>query len=442
VNIFNGIINVTLEHSGSSTVYTEQITPYEVFRWDLYSSVYNLTGLVHNTAVYATDDLANVLNDYQVNLTSLDVAIYIDAELSWEFTLCDFKLLDQQCNFVFASTWNNITAHVYENATFKGSANENVVFTWQRNIDYGVLRNVTVIIDDGSTNTTLSYFYRNEQANQLFVRIDYVKIDSERISISVSCNWEQALFYVDDNATAGLEVTGQLSGTFVFTRTTGYGIYQINVTGVYDFNDNGVYDSSERDEIIYYYYVYEENLIIEEFSPIAFIDQIASFSFKTNYRESNRTQFRVKPYNSSAWTSWYFEANENGSHSWDTSILSHGSTYLAELEVRCNITTTQGNQSVIRMKFYYTVYEPEATAVVYNQDPVVTVNPTPVIDDDEEEIQELNNKVDDLGQHFSWFSRLLSMVGAVVAIVVGILVYRGYQENKFENRLEKFMSEK
>lgn len=79
VNIYDGIVNLTLEHSLSSTIYTEQITPYEIFRWDMYASVYNITVLVHGTSIYATDENNNVLNDFQVNLTITDVAIYIDA---------------------------------------------------------------------------------------------------------------------------------------------------------------------------------------------------------------------------------------------------------------------------------------------------------------------------------------------------------------------------
>jgi hypothetical protein len=79
VNIYDDIINITIEHSISSTVFNEQIMPYEIFRWDMYASTYNITALVHGTSTYATDDELNSLNDYQVDLSSNDVAIYIDA---------------------------------------------------------------------------------------------------------------------------------------------------------------------------------------------------------------------------------------------------------------------------------------------------------------------------------------------------------------------------
>ena len=62
----------------NSASYTEQLMPFEVFSWELYASVYNLTVMIHGTSEYASDDRLNWLNQFPINLTISDVAIFID----------------------------------------------------------------------------------------------------------------------------------------------------------------------------------------------------------------------------------------------------------------------------------------------------------------------------------------------------------------------------
>jgi hypothetical protein len=85
VSLYDGVLNITIENPSSSTVYTELLARYEIFRWDLYATNYNITAVVFGTSSYATDNDGNTLNDYQVDLTA-DYVVYVDDTLTIKIT--------------------------------------------------------------------------------------------------------------------------------------------------------------------------------------------------------------------------------------------------------------------------------------------------------------------------------------------------------------------
>ncbi|MHA1447815.1 MAG: hypothetical protein ACTSP4_00140 [Candidatus Hodarchaeales archaeon] len=418
--------------SVSDSTYHLQVTPSHACSYQIYVNESSAgSGSVPTTGSTISGVMQNDPGLYLVNIsftysgsTAWANNSYSVPELSsWSFEKeIDFDLLDQQCSVTFKTDWNNLSGYVYENSTYKGSFNDGETFTWQRNTDYSYVRNVTAVLWDGSTNTSFAWFYRNEDANTLFIRMYPVKIDSDRITISVASNWEAAIFDINDNATAGTEVSGELAGTFVFTRTSSYGVYEINVTGYYDFNNNGTYDTNEKETIVYYYSIYEEALVLEEQSSVSFIDRKASIYFKSNYYDSNRSQFRVLSYNSSDYTSWMYEKTFNGSYSWDITGLSDG-YYCGVLEIRINITTSSGNQTIIYCPFDYYVYDNVANAY-----PIVGVydnneEQAAEIADLKEEIEDQGDQIEEQREQISGFSSIAKLLSTVFFAFICLYCY-------------------
>ncbi len=423
--------------SVSDSTYHLQVTPSHACSYQIYVNGSGAgSGSVPVTGTTLSGSMLSIPGLYLVNIsftystTAWSNNSYSVPELSsWSFEKeIDFDLLDQQCSVTFKTDWNNLTGYVYENSTYKGSFSDGETFTWQRNTDYSYVRNVTAVLWDGSVNTSFAWFYRNEDANTLFIRMYPPEIDSDRITISVASNWEEALFTIDDNATAGIEVSGELAGTFVFTRTSSYGSYQINVTGYYDFNGDGAYDSNEKETVIYPYSIYEEALVLEEQSSVAFIDRKASVYFKSNYYESNRSQFRVLPYNSSDYTSWMYEKTVNGSYSWDTSSLSDG-YYCGVLEIRVNITTSSGNQTIIYCPFDYYVYD----NVAVPSDVIIGVHDNNAeqaaeIADLKEEIADQSDQIEEQGEQISGFSAIAKLISTAFFGFICLYCYVNREE--------------
>lgn len=101
-NLYDEVMNMTIRRPSSATIYTEQLMPYEIFSWDMYAALYNITVYIHDTSIVALDEMGNQLIDYQVNLTTSDFALFVDAPLTfrelsmiissiWQFNLITNK---------------------------------------------------------------------------------------------------------------------------------------------------------------------------------------------------------------------------------------------------------------------------------------------------------------------------------------------------------------
>ena len=77
-NLWSDIMDMTIESITAGSMYTEKIMPYEIFAWDMYASTYNITVKLEDDSAYAEDSNGNTLNDYQIDLSSSDIAIFID----------------------------------------------------------------------------------------------------------------------------------------------------------------------------------------------------------------------------------------------------------------------------------------------------------------------------------------------------------------------------
>lgn len=122
-NIADEVMNMTIERTGSATHYTEQLMPYEIFSWNMYAAVYNVTIYVDQTSNFGYDPNGIAFNDIQLNLTISDVARFVDASL--RFT---------QNNMIISEIWqiNIITnkdhksvlpeVSIYMNDTLQGGS--------------------------------------------------------------------------------------------------------------------------------------------------------------------------------------------------------------------------------------------------------------------------------------------------------------------------------
>ena len=95
VNLYSDIVNMSLVRG--SVTYTEQLMPNEIFAWNLYAAEYNLTVYLHKYGSFAYDDEGNQLNNYSVDLTNTDMAIFIRDIYE---ALCSILLTDQSNNFL------------------------------------------------------------------------------------------------------------------------------------------------------------------------------------------------------------------------------------------------------------------------------------------------------------------------------------------------------
>lgn len=116
VNLYDEIMNMTIEHPTAATYYTEQIMPYEIFAWGLYASIYNITVYIHDTSTIAEDEDGNMLDDYQVDLNSCDVAIFICARTVFHISVDSFYLTDYNI-YIYISSTKSGTYYIYENQT-------------------------------------------------------------------------------------------------------------------------------------------------------------------------------------------------------------------------------------------------------------------------------------------------------------------------------------
>lgn len=93
-NLYDEVMNMTIRRPSSATIYREQLMPYEIFSWDMYAAVYNITVYIHDTSIIALDEMGNQLIDYQVNLTISDFALFVDAPLTF-----------RELNMIISSIW-------------------------------------------------------------------------------------------------------------------------------------------------------------------------------------------------------------------------------------------------------------------------------------------------------------------------------------------------
>ncbi|MHA1586160.1 MAG: hypothetical protein ACTSUW_02385, partial [Candidatus Heimdallarchaeota archaeon] len=154
----------------------------------------------------------------------------------WQFTNYDFQVLDQQCSFVFATTWGNLSATIVEDDVSKGTASENEVLTWQKNTTYSALVHVVITID----SVVFDHYYRNENETTVAFSVtnEFLQISDTQAHFTCTTNKDRDLVkvYLLLNGSyisfpGGLQYT--YPGSILFSRPI-YGFY--NFTRIYEYN--------------------------------------------------------------------------------------------------------------------------------------------------------------------------------------------------------------
>src|SRR4030042_523532 len=185
----------------------------------------NSTIGTHNLTVIPYFD--SLLSDSLVIFLGDPVTSFYAVTLgAWQFTNLQLDISDFYIQFTFATTWNNLSASIYENGTLQGSTNENEVFIYARNTTYDITRNITIIIEDIS----LQYFYKNAPApledDWLFTDL-YFNVGGYYIEFEFQTSWNNLSASIYENST----LKGSVNESIVFSyeRNTQYDM-SLNVT--------------------------------------------------------------------------------------------------------------------------------------------------------------------------------------------------------------------
>lgn len=82
-NLYDEVMNMTIERQGSTQVFTEQVMPNEIWKWDMYAADYNITIYIHGTSIIALERDGTAINDFNASLSVGDYAMFVDAPLTF-----------------------------------------------------------------------------------------------------------------------------------------------------------------------------------------------------------------------------------------------------------------------------------------------------------------------------------------------------------------------
>jgi len=226
-NLYDEVMNMTIERPNTSpTTFVEQIMPYEIFRWDMYAAVYNITVYIHETSTIALDDDGNALNDYQINMTITDYALFVDAPLTFrEFSMIISDIW--QFNIITNKDHKSLqpTIYIYMNDSLQSGAGFSPGTIVLSRPTYGFY-NLTVY----SNWTTYTFTYQRwitveSNAEITNFVISGLEETSEEIYISWNTNKGNGILRIYDNDS--LVQTNGLEGIALLIKSSTIGLHQI-----------------------------------------------------------------------------------------------------------------------------------------------------------------------------------------------------------------------
>jgi hypothetical protein len=227
-NLYDEIMNMTVERPGSTQVFTEQVMPNEIWNWDVYAAVYNITIYIHGTSTIALDRDGYSINDFQANLTLCDYAMFVDAPLI--ITIPQFDIQDVWGLTIFTNKDYKSTTpliYIYLNDTLQTSGAVSSGYIVISRPTYGYY-NFTVYATWSNYNDTVQSWITIESNAEV---ITWTTSGQESASLIVAIAWNtnkgSGVLRVYDNSS--LIATDSVEGALTIVKSSVVGLHNLTM---------------------------------------------------------------------------------------------------------------------------------------------------------------------------------------------------------------------
>jgi len=243
----------------------------------------------------------------------------------------------------------------------------------------------------------------------------------------IGSNYGNATYYINDSLVSGLQLNWGKAGVYAWNVSKTYGVHSINITARVDLNGDGLYTAQGEvaSQIITWNY-FEQDLIIQNIQFTSDFDKQLTLSFTSNYRNANKTYFRVHTYNGTVWSAWFSEDLTNGSYSFSTANLAQNVKYVFQVQIQANITKSSIITQMLNYTYYY-VPTSVSVSIVGQNNPPPTLPSTSSTSDTN--IAQIKQTVE--GQN-TWLYTLTIL--AVIGLATPIVIQYGRRGSNIVNK--------
>lgn len=227
-NLYDEVMNMTIERPSSSQVFTEQIMPNEIWDWDMYAAVYNVTIYIHGTSTIALERDGTSINDFQANLSISDYAMFVDAPLTFN-TLNMIISEIWQFNILTNKDHKSLqpTVNIYMNDSGQGSGDFSPGTIVLSRPTYGYY-NLTVYATWQTYTTTYQRWITVESNAEVTTwTVSGQNSESDIIAIAWNTNKGTGTLRVYDNSS--LIATDSVEGALTIVKSSVVGLHNLTM---------------------------------------------------------------------------------------------------------------------------------------------------------------------------------------------------------------------
>lgn len=351
---------------------------------------------------------------------------------NFDYTIDNFQFTDNNYHITFTSN-TPATFTIYENDTFISTGNfiaGQQTISQLKNTNPNSINFLGIALEVQHLTFWFNTTYINPSAQAIILDLSPPIQSDNLLQISITSNYKNAQYFLDDDLVAGIEVNWGSEGVYAWDVEDDYGTHNITVKARIDHNSDSDYnDLNENTTRFITFNRFEKDLIVYNINFDADFDQQVRLSFTSNYKGKNKTEFRVKASNSSVYTAWVKEDVLDGTFTFDTTGLVANLKYQYKVDIRANITKTTVEVQTLTYQFFYVVLS-NAEVRIVKQDDVVTRVVIPDItlpEQLDDNIGTLNSKADQQN------GALVLIIVLVSAIILGVVFQR--RVRKLDKRL-------